>query len=156
MCIYIYIYIYMYIYTHTHTHTHTHMFVCMCMHVFVYIRVYGYLNVYMCVCMYVMKSKDSFHIFVQSVVMLILSLFPHGLWLNLEVYIICLEEVGLPRINRMAARRPYAWQKDWVMSHGQENPVLAVIKIWDHITSNIWWLNSLDWNPLDYVWGVVE
>ena len=66
-----------------------------------------------------MKSKHPVHIMVFGVVtgnsdIMPPFIFLHGLRLNMETYIKCLEEAVLPWIKRMDAGRLYSWQQSFV------------------------------------------
>ena len=67
----------------------------------------------------VMKTKPLVRITVFGVVtsdsdVMPLFIFLHDLRLNTVAYIMCLEEVALFWIERVAVERPYTWQQDFV------------------------------------------
>ena len=110
-----------------------------------------------------MKTKHPVHIMVFGVVssdgdIMPPFIFPHGLKLNTEAYIKCLEKVVLPWIVEVATGRPYVWQQDSAPSHTSWRTQSWLSENFcDHITPNMWPPNSPDCNPLDYyVWGAVE
>ena len=86
-----------------------------------------------------------------------LFIFSHGLRLNTEADVKCLEEVLLPWIERLTAwRRPYVWQQDSVPCHTSRKSWLSE-NFCNHMTPNTWLPNSLDCNSLGYyVWYVVQ
>ena len=58
-----------------------------------------------------MKSRHPIHMVVTNHGDIMLSfIIPHGLRLNMEVYIKWLEEIVLPWIKRVTAERSYIWQ----------------------------------------------
>ncbi|XP_052832535.1 uncharacterized protein LOC128250757 [Octopus bimaculoides] len=80
-------------------------------------------------------------------------IFPHGLRINMEAYIKCLEEVVLSWVKRVAVRRPYVWQQDSAPCHTNKKTQSWLSDNFCAHRSH----NSPHCNPLDYyVWGTVE
>ena len=81
---------------------------------------------------------------------MLLFIFPHGVVLNTEAHIKCLEKVVLTWIERVAAERPYICHTSRTQSWQLDN-------FCDHTTPNIWPSNSQDYYPLNYhVWSRVK
>ena len=105
----------------------------------------------------VMKIKHPVHIMVLGVVTSnsnIMSplIVPHGLRLNMDAHINCLEEVVLPWIKRVTAGK-----KSLAMTLEPENKVFTIRKFLHSHHPNIWLPNSSDSNPFDYyMWGKAE
>ena len=85
-------------------------------------------------------------------------IFPHGPRLNTEAYIKCLEKRVRLWIDRVAAWRLYVCQQGSALFHTNKRTQYWLWENFcDHITPNIWPLNSPDCKPLDYyAWDPVE
>ena len=84
-------------------------------------------------------------------------IYPHGLRLNKEAYIKCLEGVVPTGSTGWLLEDPMSGNRTLSHAHKQENPVLAGVTFLQTYHLKIWLLNSPNCNSFDYyVWGTVE